>query len=221
MGHIGVDAAVAEVHRCPAAKVDEVQRHLLPGQLAGEEVPLDLIDFCGRTAVNLCNCGVDADVAHNMPLFRRIPGVSGSTAYQLSILYTFLRPLGKSAAVTLDGVPSVQGEVLLFLCANGRYYGGGYKGAPLARVDDGLLDVCIVPKLGRGKILRILGRYQKGLHVSDPELSRLVTYRQVRQAEVRFAQPVTICLDGETFQGDHVTARVLPGAVRLVLPVGG
>ena len=91
----------------------------------------------------------------------------------------------------------------------------------LRGVDDGLLDVCIVPKLNRGKILRILGRYQKGLHVSDPELSRLVTYRQVCQAEVRFAQPVTICLDGETFQGDHVTARVLPGAVRLVLPVGG
>lgn len=190
----------------------------LSAQLAGEEVAMDLIDFCGRTAVNLCNCGVDADVAHNMPLFRRLPMVSGPMAYQLSILYTFFRPLGKGAVVTLDGGPPLEGELLLFLCANGRYYGGGYQGAPLARVDDGLLDVCIVPKLGRAKILRILGRYQRGLHVSDPELSRLITYRQVRRVEARFSQPVTVCLDGETFRGDRVTARVLPGAVRLVLP---
>ena len=69
----------------------------LPGQLVGETAAMDLIEFCGRTAVNLCNCGIDADVAHNMPLFRRLPGVSGSMAYQLSILYTFFRPLGKAA----------------------------------------------------------------------------------------------------------------------------
>lgn len=71
-------------------------------QRAGETVPMDLMEFCGRTAVNLCNCGLDADVAHNMPLFRRLPGVSGSMAYQLSILYTFFRPLGKAAEIRLD-----------------------------------------------------------------------------------------------------------------------
>lgn len=190
----------------------------IPAQLAGETVPIDLIDFCGRTAVNLCNCGIDADVAHNMPLFRRLPGVSGSRAYQLSILYTFFRPLGKRAEVVLDGEPPLAADLLLLLCANGRYYGGGYQGAPLARMDDGLLDVCIVPKLGRLKILRILGKYQRGLHVSDPELTALVTYRQVRRVEVRFAQPVTMCLDGETFREAWMTAQVLPGAIRLVLP---
>ena len=83
----------------------------LPGQLAGETAAMDLIEFCGRTAVNLCNCGIDADVAHNMPLFRRLPGVSGSMAYQLSILYTFFRPLGKAAVVTLDGGPAIEEEI--------------------------------------------------------------------------------------------------------------
>lgn len=190
----------------------------LAAQRAGETVPMDLMEFCGKTAVNLCNCGLDADVAHNMPLFRRLPGVSGSMAYQLSILYTFFRPLGKAAEVLLDDEPPIRAEALLLLCGNGRYYGGGYQGAPLAQVDDGLLDVCLVPRLGRLKILSIIGRYQKGLHVSDPELRGLVTYRKVRRLEARFAGPVTMCLDGETFQGDRMTARVLPAAIRLVLP---
>ncbi|MCI9667819.1 MAG: YegS/Rv2252/BmrU family lipid kinase [Angelakisella sp.] len=190
-------------------------------QRAGETVPMDLMEFCGRTAVNLCNCGLDADVAHNMPLFRRLPGVSGSMAYQLSILYTFFRPLGKAAEIRLDEEPPIRAEALLLLCGNGRYYGGGYQGAPLAQVDDGLLDVCLVPKLGRLKILSILGKYQKGLHVSDPELSGLVTYRKVRRLEASFAGPVTMCLDGETFQGEQMSARILPAAIRLVLPAQG
>ena len=190
-------------------------------QRAGETVPMDLMEFCGRTAVNLCNCGLDADVAHNMPLFRRLPGVSGSMAYQLSILYTFFRPLGKAAEIRLDEEPPIRAEALLLLCGNGRYYGGGYQGAPLAQVDDGLLDVCLVPKLGRLKILSILGKYQKGLHVSDPELSSLVIYRKVRRLEARFAGPVTMCLDGETFQGEQMSARILPAAIRLVLPAQG
>ncbi len=190
-------------------------------QRAGETAPMDLMEFCGRTAVNLCNCGLDADVAHNMPLFRRLPGVSGSMAYQLSILYTFFRPLGKAAEIRLDEEPPIRAEALLLLCGNGRYYGGGYQGAPLAQVDDGLLDVCLVPKLGRLKILSILGKYQKGLHVSDPELSGLVTSRKVRRLEARFAGPVTMCLDGETFQGEQMSARILPAAIRLVLPAQG
>lgn len=193
----------------------------LPGQLAGETAAMDLIEFCGRTAVNLCNCGIDADVAHNMPLFRRLPGVSGSMAYQLSILYTFFRPLGKAAVVTLDGGPAIEEELLLLVCANGQYYGGGFRGAPLARTDDGLLDVCLVPRISRRRILSIIGRYQKGLHVTDPELTALVTYRRVRRMEARFAGPVTMCADGETFESDRMTAQVLPGAIRIVLPPEG
>lgn len=190
----------------------------ISGQLAGGTMPIDLIDFCGRTAVNLCNCGIDADVAHNMPLFRRLPGISGSMAYQISIVYTFFRPLGKTAEVVLDDEPPIRQDLLLLACANGQYYGGGFRGAPLAQVDDGLLDVCLVPKLSRPKILSIIGRYQRGLHVSDPELKKLVTYRKVRRLEARFAGPVTMCVDGETFQGDQMTAQILPAAIRLILP---
>ncbi len=190
----------------------------LSAQLAGEPVPMDLIDFCGRTVVNLGNCGLDADVAHNMPLFRRWPGISGSMAYRLSIPYTFFRPLGKRGRIRLDGGPEEEWQLLLLVCGNGQYYGGGFRGAPLAKPDDGLFDVCLVPKLGRRKILSIIGRYQKGLHTQDEELRRLVTYRQVRRLEARFDSPITICADGETFQGTSLTAQILPGAIRLWRP---
>lgn len=192
----------------------------IPGQLAGETLPIDLIDFCGRTAVNLCNCGIDADVAHNMPLFRRLPGVSGALAYRLSILYTFFRPLGKGAEVILDGQEPLRHQLLLLVCANGQYYGGGFRGAPLAEPDDGLLDVCLVPKLSRPRVLAIIGKYQKGLHLSDPAVRPLVIYRRARRLEARFDGEVTMCMDGETFRSDRMTARVLPRAVRLILPAG-
>ncbi len=190
----------------------------LEAQAAGTTVPLDLVEFCGQVAVNLCNCGLDADVAHNMPRFKRLPGVSGSMAYQLSIVYTFFHHLGKKATVRLDNGPPLEADLLLLVAANGQYYGGGYRGAPLARPDDGLLDVCMVSRMSRGKILAFIQRYQKGLHLEDPALAPWVSYHQVRQVEVAFRQPVTMCLDGETFQGEKMTARILPGAVRFVLP---
>ena len=190
-------------------------------QLSPEETRLDLIDFCGKAALNLCNCGLDADVAHNMPRFKRLPGVSGSMAYQLSIARSFFRRLWVEAAVSLDGEPPVKAKLLLLVAANGQYYGGGYRGAPLAKPDDGLLDVCLVSPVSRLRILGFLGAYQKGLHLEDPAWAPYVTYRQVRRVEAVFSSPATFCMDGETFRARQMTAAVLPGAVRFLLPGRG
>ena len=190
----------------------------LEAQLDAAAVPLDLVEFCGRVAVNLCNCGLDANVAHNMPRFKRLPGVSGSMAYQLSIAHTFFHRLWKDATVRLDGGPPQKARLLLLVAANGQYYGGGYRGAPLAKPDDGLLDVCMVSSISRWKILGFLQKYQQGLHLEDPAWAPYVTYRQVRRVEAEFSSPVTMCLDGETFQGTRMSARILPGAARFLLP---
>lgn len=136
----------------------------------------------------------------------------------IRILYTFFRRLGKRARFVLDENRVMETEAVLMVAANGKFYGGNYQGAPLALLDDGLMDVCIVPKISRLTMLGVIGKYQKGLHVSDQELRKLVTYTRCRTLEVEYDQPVTMCVDGETFRNDRITARVLPRSVRLLVP---
>ena len=190
----------------------------IPAQLAGREQLVDALRFNDRLSLNLCNVGLDADVAHHMHRFKRLPLVTGTGAYNLSIVYTFFHRLGRKARFIVDGKELPVTQAVLMVVGNGRFYGGGYQGAPLARGDDGLMDVCIIPMLSRATILKVIGKYQKGLHVSDSRLRNIITYVQCRTLEVAYEEPVTMCVDGETFENDKITARVLPKAIRLVVP---
>ncbi len=190
----------------------------VPAQLAGEVVRADAIRFNGMVCLNLCNAGLDADVASNMPRFKRLPGVSGSGAYNLSIVYTFFHKLGCRSRIVLDDGPVVETNAILTVMGNGQFYGGNYRGAPAADPFDGLMDVCMVPRISRPMILKIIGKYKKGLHFVDPDLKRLITYARCRKISIRYDSPITLCADGECFQDDHIDAEVLPGAVRLLLP---
>jgi len=64
---------------------------------------------------------------------------------------------------------------------NGRYIGGGMEVTPHARVDDGLLDVLSVPRVGPMRFLREFPKVFSGGH-TGLDIVRL--YR-VREMEIR------------------------------------
>lgn len=190
----------------------------LAAQRQGSRIALDLLHCNGRPVVNICNAGLDANVARDISTFKRLPFCGGAMAYLVSLCKNFFSPMGWQGEVSSHGQLLASGELLLLVLANGRYYGGSFLGAPEAALDDGLLDLSIVPKLSRPQILSVLPRYQKGLHTTDPQLTQIVTYCKQDSVSVRFRQPVTLCIDGETLVDDHLEAIVLPGALRLWLP---
>ena len=187
-------------------------------QLSGHTSVVDLIEVNGSLAVNLCNAGLDANVARDKEYFKRLPLVSGSGAYLLSILRNLIRIEGISASLSIDGGEPEHLELMLLVLGSGGYYGGGFHGLPKARPDDGLLDLCMVPILDRRTIFRLLPCYQKGKHLEDPALTKLIRYQQCRQIKAEFSQPVTFCMDGETCLVSHLEAKILPGHLRFWLP---
>lgn len=52
--------------------------------------------------------------------------------------------MGNDLKVTIDGHPPIQDRFLFALAGSGRYYGGGYCGAPEADPSDGLLDFVLI-----------------------------------------------------------------------------
>lgn len=129
----------------------------LSAQAAGHAVPIDGIDCGGKPAVGLCALGMDAAVAYKMTRYKHLPLVSGPMAYNLAIVDCFLHRIGCDLEVTMeleDGSEQVEtGRFFFALAANGQYYGGGYRGAPMASPTDGLLDFLLIRRCPVSKSL--------------------------------------------------------------------
>ncbi|PYU98939.1 MAG: sphingosine kinase [Acidobacteria bacterium] len=96
-----------------------------------------------------CIAGVGFDSVVTRFANERVRWVHGAPAYAWAILrcLKFYRP--HLLEVRSNG-RNYSGEVIFVTVGNTVSYGGGVKMAPRARLDDGMLDVCIVPAMGKG-----------------------------------------------------------------------
>ena len=92
--------------------------------------------------------------------------------------------------------------------------GGGYRGAPQAVENDGVLDFVLVKKISRAKIPFFLGKYKAGDY-ADLDCCEHIRGTAMR---VKAAKPMVCNVDGECFSADEMHFSIVPGAFRFVLP---
>lgn len=196
----------------------------LRDQMMGREVTLDLMETAYGLAVTICSVGLDAQVAHGIGRWRRVPGCGGSMSYLLSAAKEISGPLGHRMRVTLDQEIIEDNFLMMALC-NGKAYGGGFFAAPNASMEDGQLDVVLVNKISRLQMLPVLGAYRKGNHLNGdqvtPAFRKFLRYRKARHVEIQALDPkkeFVFTIDGECFKETHLEVKVLPGMLRAVLP---
>lgn len=189
-------------------------------QIEGESVSLDLIKINNKYAVSVCNVGFDADAALNMHNFKKIPFVSGTGCYILSVLYCLLKSLGKNLEVELDSGEKIKDKFLLGVVANGHSYGGGYKCAPLAKINDGIMDVCLVKKMSRLKILGFINSYKEGKHLENDNIKSYITYEKCKNVKIKSDNPINLCIDGENYIYDDVDIEVVHDILKFWIPKG-
>lgn len=181
----------------------------------GQEHYIDAIDVNGRLCVNLTCLGFDADVNYSADKYKKLPFIKGGASYNLAIIERLFCKMGHELTLEFDNGEIIKGNFLLSVFANGQFYGGQYRGAPLAEIDDGLIDVGLVRTLSRFKIVSLISYYSKGEHVNNPIFSDIVIYRKTTRVTVKSAKPVILNLDGEQCRFSEVTFSILPRAVRL------
>jgi YegS/Rv2252/BmrU family lipid kinase len=143
-----------------------------PGELfqvldEGKGVKLDVIDCGERFCVNSCGLGFEAQVTRNS---RSIRWLKGLPLYLLAAGKALARMQCPHLTIRMDDGRVVEGERLLVSVGNGVSAGGGFYLTPDAVPDDGLMDMCVVEKMGRGRILRLLPLSLKGAHTTRPEV---------------------------------------------------
>jgi lipid kinase YegS len=165
-----------------------------------------------RPFINVASGGFGAEItARTSP---ELKSALGGMAYSITGLF---------AAGELKPVPcrlSAGGQVLemsiaLLAVGNGRQAGGGFAVAPEARLDDGLLDLMIVPAVPLANLPQLVGELFK---VSAAE-NQHILYWQLAEVEMQFADEFLINLDGEPLRGREFHCRALPGRLSAVLPV--
>ncbi len=191
----------------------------IAAQLAGDVRRIDLIQTGAGICVNLCSVGFDSAVALNMSRYKKIPLVTGSMAYILAIAQCFFHRISSPLTVTVDGRSLDSCEYVIGVCGNGKSYGGGFTAAPLADLEDGLLEIIFVKRLSRARFLALIGKYKKGLHLADKGFADVVTYVRAKELVVSAAQDVVVNYDGEAEVSRGMKAAVLPKALWFSLPL--
>lgn len=113
--------------------------------------------------------------------------------------------------VEADG-QTVTGE--LVLVGNGRFYGGSLPVFPGAKLDDGLLDLCVFPRVHWG----LIARYAFGFVTGRPLVPRDVKVLRVPQAKLSAAAPVPFEVEGDLCGALPVKLGILPRVLRVVAP---
>jgi len=104
---------------------------------------------------------------------------------------------------------------LLVAVANTARYGGTALIAPEAKPDDGLLDVCIIRKMGPIRLLWHLPKLFTGKHVGLPD----VTMYKGKSITIDAPEPLPVHVDGEAIDSrSTVKFALLPAAIKILVP---
>lgn len=184
-------------------------------QLEGESRKIDLIKCGEKYAISQCSMGIDAEVCAKQADFKKLPFMSGEMAYTASLVYCFLTKASNVFEVSVDDGEFETYDVLFALCGNARYYGGGYKGIPLAICDDGLLDFIIVRKdMPVIKFLKEMNNYKAGKHL---EWDRTI-FRRGKKMTVRSRKFSAVNVDGECEFVKERTFEIVPQGINFIFP---
>ncbi len=97
---------------------------------------------------------------------------------------------------------------------NAHRYGSGMKVAPRATLDDGLLDICLVGRMSKLKLLFCVPTVFLGAHLGIKE----VEYLQAPSVAIDAGRPLEVYADGEYACHTPVEIKLLPAALRLIVP---
>lgn len=188
----------------------------------GETRIFDALECNGHICSNICNIGLDSVIADRLTRYKKLPGVSGSMAYNLSTAVTvgggIFGGLAKPMKVTFDDGEVFEGRLMFSVFGNGQVYGGGYHAAPEARLDDGLIDFCAVYEIGVLRIAKVIGIYKKGEHISDPALADILKVRRCKGAKIESSEELTVSVDGEIFKSRSIEVKMVPGSLPFRVP---
>jgi diacylglycerol kinase (ATP) len=181
--------------------------------LDGHARTIDVGRIEDRHFLNIAGFGYDVAVLEDS---WSVKYLEGSALY----LYCALRQLGSyrgfGVEASVDGAPPRKSDQLMTIVANARVFGGGFKVAPEADLEDGRLDAVSFENMGFASRVSALVRLLRGTHLAHPRVSSV----RARRLVYRFAEPPAYETDGEWNQAksNEIVIEAVPKALQILAP---
>lgn len=166
----------------------------------------------GRHFLNVVGIGFDIAVIQDAATFRWL---KGDALYKFCAIRQLFRFPGTRLSISGDFGPAIDGDFLMVVVANARYFGGSFLIAPDADLTDGRLDLVAIKNASPARRASLFGHVAKGTHASDPE----VTIAPSASFRLDFEGAASYEIDGEVLTTDRpLVVESVPNALELVVP---
>lgn len=165
-------------------------------------------------ACMLCGLGFDAKVAHD---FAQQPGRGLLTYTQQTIKNYFTATTYHFEMVVEEHV--IQTDAYFISVANSNQFGNQFTIAPKASLNDGLLDIVVVPKMNKAILpFALMQQVRTGeLTGAHEEQTGTIQYFQTAKIQIRNKDLAPLHIDGEPKESEEtLNIRVLPRSIQLI-----
>ncbi|MGB3368145.1 MAG: diacylglycerol kinase family protein [Acidaminobacteraceae bacterium] len=125
---------------------------------------IDVGEVNNRYFLNVVSFGIDSEVVKIMEKIKTV--VTGSAAYYVASIKAISTYKAVKMSITIDG-KEYNRRAYLVAIGNGKYFGGGMKITPDAKVNSGDFEICIINHISRIGLMRLLAKANTGNHVSE------------------------------------------------------
>jgi diacylglycerol kinase (ATP) len=187
------------------------------------------IDYQGAQTekyfVGVASFGMSGDVIRRVKantraqpsLASRLDWLGGRVSFAVAALGATLSLPAADVIIQLDDKPEARLTLANLCVANARYFGGGMKIAPQAKVDDGRFDVIAINELGALELIANAPKLYTGAHLGTPRVRHTHAFR-ITARPAHEGSKILLEVDGELPGYLPATFVILPHALRVRFP---
>lgn len=187
---------------------------ILQDTIAGKIEEADLGEVNGRYFVNVASVGIDSLVNHYANEYKTSGKYIGKKAYIMGILKALTSKKRFNLKISI-GENTMEDEYFLVAAGNGKSYGGGFNIAPLASINDGLLDIVVVKNY---HLFRILGLIVKLVRKKHLDSEHVQFYRSGKMS-VESSEDLIINLDGDEMVSKNFNVLIHKNSLKVLVPL--
>lgn len=178
------------------------------------EIDLGVIRAASEEILFCCVAGVGMDAEANARANRMPQWLKSRGGYILAALQSLVafKPVEMSVKTAQR---EIRRPAFFVAVGNAHRYGGGMKVTPRALPDDGLLDICVVSKLNKLKLLCWVPTIFFGGHLRLKQ----VEYFQADLVRIETERELELYADGDFACKTPVEIGVIRQALRVIVPV--
>jgi YegS/Rv2252/BmrU family lipid kinase len=163
-----------------------------------------------RYFLNIAGLGFDAIVVKRTNL-QKEKGRKGKALYMINLLKSLILYRHTFTEVEIDGKKIAQ-DVFTISIGIGRFSGGGMRQTPLAIADDGLFDITIIRKIGKGNIILSLKKLYDGTILDHPKIEGYTGKTILIDSDPL----IHVEADGESLGHSPIRFQIIPKSVQIV-----